>query len=109
MTDPKDARNGVKTLGIRLPAELHAQFALVAQLDGLNLTDAILRAVEHYVESKRTEADFAERAAAALADIEREAAARRAAIEGLFGANSDQSTTSTKAASPRTRKTGAEG
>jgi hypothetical protein len=109
MTDPKDARNGVKTLGIRLPAELHAQFALVAQLDGLNLTDAILRAVEHYVESKRNEADFAERAAAALADIEREAAARRAAIEGLFGENSDQSTASTKTASTRTRKTGAEG
>lgn len=86
MTDPKDARGGVKTLGIRLPHELHAQFALVAQLDGLNLTDAILRAVELYVETKRAEGDFAQRAADALAEIEREAAARRAAIEGLFGA-----------------------
>jgi hypothetical protein len=76
---------GVKTLGIRLPGELHAQFALVAQLDGLNLTDAILRAVELYVEAKRSEGDFAERASEALAEIEREAAARRAAIEGLFG------------------------
>jgi hypothetical protein len=85
VTDPKDTRNGVKTLGIRLPAELHAQFALVAQLDDLNLTDAILRAVELYVETKRAEGDFAARAAAVLEEIEREAAARRAAIQGLFG------------------------
>jgi hypothetical protein len=109
MTDPKDAKNGVKTLGIRLPGELHAQFALVAQLDGLSLTDAILRAVELYVETKRTESDFGQRAAAALAEIEREAAARRTAIEGLFGSNSDQTGTSGKAAGGRTRKTGAEG
>ena len=109
MTDPKDTRNGVKTLGIRLPGELHAQFALVAQLDGLSLTDAILRAVEHYVETKRNEHDFGERAAAALADIEREAAARRAAIEGLFGQKSDEDATTSKPTSSRTRKTGAEG
>jgi hypothetical protein len=107
MADPKDTRNGVKTLGIRLPAELHAQFALVAQLDGLSLSDAILRAVEHYVETKRGEQDFADRASKALAEIEREAAARRAAIEGLFGAGGEQSATDEK--SKRSRKTGAEG
>lgn len=110
MTDPKDTKNGVKTLGIRLPGELHAQFALVAQLDGLSLTDAILRAVELYVETKRSESDFGERATAALAEIEREAAARRAAIEGLFGQSSDdQAATPGKTAGTRTRKTGAEG
>ena len=81
MTDPK----GVKTLGIRLPDELHTQFALVAQLDGLNLTDAIRKAVEFYVRSKRDEAGFAERAAAALEVIEREAADRKAVISALFG------------------------
>ena len=56
MTDPSK----VKTLGIRLPDELHTQSALVAQLDGLSLTDAIRRAVELYVETKRSEGDFAE-------------------------------------------------
>lgn len=105
MTDPKDTRSGVKTLGIRLPAELHAQFALVAQLDDLSLTDAILRAVELYVETKRAEGDFAARAAAVLEDIEREAAARRAAIEGLFGtASGAQNAEAEK--TPRSRKTG---
>ena len=92
MSEPNDTRNGVKTLGIKLPAGLHAQFTLVAQLDGLNLNDAALRAVEFYVESKRGESDFAQRAAEALAEIEREAAARRAAIEGLFGSEGPSTT-----------------
>lgn len=77
--------SGVKTLGIKLPDELHAQFALVAQLDGLSLTDAMRKAVELYVETKQAEPDFAARATAALEDIEREAAARRGAIQALFG------------------------
>lgn len=84
MTSPTGS-NGVKTLGIKLPSELHAQFALVAQLDELNLGDAVLRAVELYVQTKRSEPDFAARAAAALEEIEREAKTRRDAIEGLFG------------------------
>jgi hypothetical protein len=84
MTEP-NGKNGVKTLGIKLPPELHAQFALVAQLDGLNLTDAIRRAVEFYVASKQNEAGFAARAQSALEEIEREAAARRDAITALFG------------------------
>jgi hypothetical protein len=87
MTEPKNS--GAKTLGVKLPAELHAQFALVAQLDGLSLNDAVLRAVELYVESKRAAGDFAARATAALDEIEREAAARRAAIEGLLGSQAN--------------------
>jgi predicted HicB family RNase H-like nuclease len=77
--------SGVKTLGIRLPDELHAQFSLVAQLDELSLTDALRRAVELYVERKKQEGDFATRASAKLEEIEREAAARRDAIQALFG------------------------
>ncbi|MEC3979530.1 hypothetical protein [Amycolatopsis sp. H20-H5] len=88
MTDP--SKNGTKTLGIKLPPGLHAQFSLVAQLDGINLTVAILRAVEQYVAHKQAEPDFAKRAAQALAEIEEEAAARKAAIEGLFGNTSPE-------------------
>lgn len=100
---------GVKTLGIRLPDELHAQFVLVATLDGLSLTDAVKKAVELYVATKRSEGDFAERAAAVLAEIEREAAARRAAIEGLFGpsAQADQGgSTAGSSGGSRARKQG---
>ncbi|MFB8776849.1 hypothetical protein [Streptomyces broussonetiae] len=87
MAEPKNG--GVKTLGIKVPDSLHAQFALVAQLDNISLGDAALRAVELYVTTKRSEPDFAARAKAALEEIEREAAARRGAIQGLFGAGLD--------------------
>jgi hypothetical protein len=83
MTEPRNG--GVKTLGVKLSDVLHSQFSLVAQLDGISLGDAVVRAVEHYVQAKRAESDFAERAQQALEEIEREAAARRGAIQGLFG------------------------
>ena len=88
MSEPtgKTATGGVKTLGVKLFDELHAQFAMVAQLNGLSLNDAVLQAVTEYIDRNRGEADFAERAAAALAEVEREAAARREAIQALFGA-----------------------
>jgi hypothetical protein len=84
MSEPRNG-GSVKTLGIKVPDSLHAQFALVAQLDGISLGDAAIRAVELYVTTKKAEPDFAARAKAALDEIEREAAARRGAIEGLFG------------------------
>ncbi|WP_199040083.1 hypothetical protein [Glycomyces salinus] len=96
--EPKNS--GVKTLGIKLPDELHAQFTLVAQLDGLSLADALRRAVEEYVARKREEGDFANRAAAALEEIEREAAARRDAIQALFGSDA-QADAKTAKATPR--------
>lgn len=83
--EPGNGKTGIKTLGLKLPDELHAQFALVAQLDGLSLTDAMRRAVELYVEHKQAQPDFAARAAAVLEEIEREAATRRGAIQALFG------------------------
>lgn len=103
MSEPKNA--GVKTLGIKLRDELHAQFALVAQLDDLSLGDAAVRAVELYVETKRSASDFAARAQAALDEIEREAAARRGAIEGLFGTTEPPA----KPAGARGRKADSEG
>jgi hypothetical protein len=104
MTEPRNG--GVKTLGVRMPDALHAQFSLVAQLDGISLNDAVVRAVEHYVQAKRSENDFADRARVALEEIERDAAARRGAIQGLFG---DGDASPAKPASPRGRKAGAEG
>jgi hypothetical protein len=101
MSEPK----GVKTLGIKVPDALHAQFALVAQLDGISLGDAALRAVELYVNTKRAESDFAARAEAALEEIEREAAARRGAIQGLFGENVPSPTEAAASDKPATTRT----
>ncbi|WP_410596261.1 hypothetical protein [Amycolatopsis sp. lyj-23] len=110
--DVSEPRAGVKTLGIKVPDALHAQFTLVAQLDGISLNDAALRAVELYVATKKDEPDFAQRAAAALAEIEKEAAARRASIEGLFGTSAEAVADAAGAAKPatsRSRKAGTEG
>jgi metal-responsive CopG/Arc/MetJ family transcriptional regulator len=86
MTEPTSKTTpGVKTLGVKLPDGLHSQFSLVAQLNGLSLNDAVLEAVKAYVEQNRSQKDFAERAAAVVAEIEREAEARRGAIQALFG------------------------
>lgn len=98
-TEPKG--NGVKTLGIKLPPGLHAQFVLVAQLDELSLNDAALKAVELYVETKQSAPDFQARAAAVLEEIEREATARRDAIQALFGAEAPDSTEQVKGTGKR--------
>jgi hypothetical protein len=103
-----EARGGVKTLGIRLPDALHAQFALTAQVDEISLGDAALRAVELYVATKKAEPDFAARAQAALDAIEREAANRRAAIQGLFGTTEPAETAAATTSSPKGRKTQAD-
>jgi hypothetical protein len=76
---------GVKTLGIKLPDDLHAQLVLIAGLDGMSLTDAIRAAIDGYIERRRSEGDLAARAAQALGDIERDAALRREALQALFG------------------------
>ena len=85
MSEPTGKVSGVKTLGIRLPDGLHAQFVMVAKLDGLSLQDACVRGVELYVEQKQSEPDFQARVTTALEEIEREADERRSAIQALFG------------------------
>ncbi|GAA1795243.1 hypothetical protein GCM10009682_16230 [Luedemannella flava] len=83
-------RSGTKTLGVRLVDDLHAQLSLVAQIDGMTLTDAILEAIRTFIDRKRQEPSFAERASVALAEIEREAQARRSAVQTLFGGNAPE-------------------
>ena len=75
----------MKTLAIRLEDELHAQLSVLAQLEEHTVTDAIRQAIESYIETKKAQPQVSARAEAVLADIERDAAARRGAIAALFG------------------------
>jgi predicted transcriptional regulator len=77
----------MKTLAIRLDEALHTQLAVVAQLEGQSLNDAIRLAIEGYIGQRK--AALSDRAEAALAEIEREAAVRREAITALFGDGPD--------------------
>ena len=81
MAEPK---GGVKTLAIQLTDDQHAQLVLISQVEGLSLKDVLKQAVDALIERKRTEPDFAARAAAVLEEIDREAANRRQAIQTLF-------------------------
>ncbi|TYK44578.1 hypothetical protein [Actinomadura decatromicini] len=96
----------VKTLGVKLKNELHAQFTLVAQLEGLSLADAVIAAVAQYVTTKQSAADFQQRAAAVLEEIEREAQQRREAIQSLLGGQ--PAPASEASAKGRARKSGGE-
>jgi len=84
MTEPGRA-GGHKTLAVKLPPDLHAQLELVSGLEGLSMGAALLRSVELYVETRRSQPDFAARATEAVAAAEAEAAARRSAIQSLLG------------------------
>ncbi|MGW5922336.1 hypothetical protein ACWFPY_25390 [Nocardia fluminea] len=77
-----------KTMAIRVDPDIHAELSLIAQLRGKTLADEHLQAVLDHIERAREEADLGERAEYAIAEIEREAAIRRQAIERLRGGRS---------------------
>ncbi len=88
-------RPGVKTLAIRLEPDLHAQLSLIAQLRGATITDEIKAALEAHITAAKTMPELTGRADAVLADIERDATAKRAAIATLFGSTEHDPAVST--------------
>jgi predicted transcriptional regulator len=80
----------MKTMAIRLEDDLHAQLSLVATLEGQTVTEIIRTAISGYIEERKEQ--LSSKADEALADIEREAAARREAIASLFGSGDTSAT-----------------
>jgi len=74
-----------RNVAVKVEEGVHHQLGLLAQLagDGTTIPDVIRQAVDEHLARKRTE--LAERADEVVAGIEREAAAKRAAMESLFG------------------------
>jgi hypothetical protein len=91
---------GVKTLAIRLEPDLHAQLSLIAQLRGHTITDEIKAALEAHIKAAKTLSELSGRAEAVLADIERDATARRAAIATLFGTTEPEPATAAEHSAP---------
>lgn len=100
----------VKTLAIPLESDQHAQLSLIAQLRGTTLTEEIRSAIEAHLANARSAPELTAQADSVLADIEREALARRAAIASLFGSGQADTgaavTPLTPAATPRGRSSG---
>ncbi|NYE95166.1 hypothetical protein FHU41_001387 [Psychromicrobium silvestre] len=85
--DGTDRHNqgSVKTLVVRLEPNIHIQLTLIAQLRGSTITEEIRKALAAHIALVKENTDLVSQAESAMADIEREAAARREAIASLFG------------------------
>lgn len=75
----------VKTLAIRLENDVHMQLTLIAQLKGSTITEEIRQALAAHVVHAKASSDLVSQAESAMAEIEREAAARRDVLAQLFG------------------------
>jgi hypothetical protein len=84
MSTPNESAKGVKTLGIRLQPDVHAQLSFIAQLREGTITDEILIAITEHIARAKDDPDLQSRADEAREEIEREAAARQRAIATLF-------------------------
>lgn len=74
-----------KTLAIRVEESLHAQLRFIAQLSGSSITEEIRRAIENRITTAQDDPELIARAQQVRDQIEREAAARSAAIAGFIG------------------------
>jgi hypothetical protein len=105
MPEPEQREQHQKTIAIRVDESLHAQLRFIAQLSGSTITDEIRRAIESRVTTAQDDPDLISRAQEAHDEIEREAAARSAAIAGFLGkpavAAATEPTTDT---APKTRR-----
>jgi hypothetical protein len=74
-----------KTIAVRVREDVHAQLSFITQLTGNSLSDEIRRAIEGRIASAQDDPALIARAQQAREQIEREAAARTAAIAGFMG------------------------
>ena len=88
MSTPDETIKGVKTLGIRLKPDVHAQLSFIAQLREGTITDEIQFAIASHLHGAKDDSVLKGKADAARAEMEREAAARQQAIATLFAADS---------------------
>lgn len=93
MSTPNESAKGVKTLGIRLQPDVHAQLSFIAQLRDGTITDEIQIAIAEHIARAKSDPELASKAAEARAEIEREAAARQQAIATLFADGGEPSST----------------
>lgn len=90
----------LKTLAVRITEDLRAQLDVIAQLTGRSATEEIRLALEHWIETMKSDPAVLTKAEKVRAEIEREAQTRQKAIAAIF---SDEGTSKGKA--PSTRST----
>ncbi len=95
----------LRTLAVRLDESIHAQLQFIAQLRGSSISDEIRRAVENRIETAQDDPELIARAQTVREEIEREAAARSAAIAGFLGSSAvEAAVEANQATSGKTRR-----
>ena len=75
----------VKTIAVRLEDDVMDLLTFVSQVESTSIVDQIRAAITVHLEQKVASGDLAERAEEAIAEIDREAKARKATIGSLVG------------------------
>jgi len=98
----------LKVISIRVDEAVHAQLQFIAQLTGSSITEEIRTAIDQRLATAQDDPDLIARAQQARDEIEREAAARSAAIAGFMGGKAVAATNATaaKTARPTARPAG---
>lgn len=87
-----------RTIAVRVHTDQHAKLSFIAQLRKSSISDEIRAAIELRIARAQDDPDLIARAQATREQIEREAAARAAAIAGFMGqhATAQSQSTSTR-------------
>jgi len=109
MPDPGQAElqgQHLKTIAVRVEENLHTQLRFIAQLSGTSIAEEIRQAIETRITTAQDDPDLIARAQQAREEIEREAAARSAALAGFMGTTA---ITGTGTAAPKSRRSSSSG
>lgn len=82
---PEQQEQQFRTIAVRVQESLHTQLSFIAQLAGTSLSEEIRTAIETRIAGAQDDPDLIARANKAREEIEREAAARSAALAGFMG------------------------
>ena len=82
MPEPKGS--DVRTLAVRVSPDYHAQLSMVAQVDGISLTDLMMQALDNHMAARREAPDFKAKAQEALEEAEAQMARTRAMLLGTL-------------------------
>jgi hypothetical protein len=75
----------IRTIAVRVPEDVHTRLSFVAQLRDSTITGEVRAAIDSWITAAQDDPDVLARAQEAREAIEREAAARSAAIAGFMG------------------------
>lgn len=82
---PEQIEQRFKTIAVRVGEQLHSQLQFLAQLSGTSISEEIRTAIQGRITAAHDDPELVARAQQVREEIERDAAARTAAIAGFMG------------------------